>query len=150
MKLLIDADALPNLLKPILLTQIQRLDIHTIVISNKKVTIGKHSTIEYIIVDISADEADHKIVELVSSSDLVITADIPLADRVISKDAYALNHRGELYDKENIKHHLMIRNLMSELRDAGEITKGPAAFNKKDVHKFSSELNKFLQKIFKK
>ena len=150
MNLLIDGDALPNLLKPTLLSQIQRLDIPTIIVSNKKITIGNHHTIEYIIVEISADEADHKIVELSQSNDLVITADIPLADRVVSKGAYALNHRGEIYDKENIKHHLMVRNLMSELRDAGEITKGPVAFNKKDVHKFASELNKFLQKVFKK
>lgn len=75
----------PNLLKPILLKQIERLGIETMAVANKKISIGKSKYISYLIVDAGADEADHKIVELVQEGELVITADIPLADRVISK-----------------------------------------------------------------
>lgn len=147
MTLFIDGDAFPNLLKPIILKAIGRLKLETYVISNKKITIGKSPYIEYIIVDAGADEADHKIVEMVKPADLVITADIPLADRVISKDAHAIDHRGELYSIENIKQYLTMRNFMQEMRDAGEITGGPKAFGQKDAQNFANQLNAFLQKM---
>ena len=146
MKLYIDADALPNILKPILLRAIDKLQIKTFVVSNKKVTIGKSTHITYIIVDAGADEADNHIVELLQNDDLVITADIPLADRTITKDAHAIDHRGELYTQENIKHYLAMRNLMQSIRDSGEVTKGPAPFGQKDAQNFANQLNKFLQK----
>jgi len=85
MRLFIDGDAFPNLLKPIILKAIERLELETYVIANKKINIGKSKYITYIIVDLGADEADHKIVEMVEENDLVITADIPLADRIITK-----------------------------------------------------------------
>ena len=149
MKLYIDGDALPNLLKPIILRAIERLDIVSYIISNKKINIGKtpkSQLINYIIVEQGADEADNHIVELVEKDDLVITADIPLADRVISKDAHAIDHRGELFTTENIKHLLAMRNLMQEIRDSGEMTKGPSAFSPKDVGNFANNLNAFFQK----
>jgi len=93
-------------------------------------------------------EADHKIVELISEGDLLITADIPLADRVIELNAHAIDHRGELFSKENIKHLLTMRNLMQSIRESGEITKGAATFSKKDVHNFSNTLHSFLDKIY--
>ena len=146
-KLYIDADAFPNLLKPIIIKQIERLKIKTIVVSNKKVTIGKSSLVEYLIVEAGADEADNRIVELLQEGDLVITADIPLADRVITKNAHAIDHRGELYSKDNIKQYLAMRNLMEKIRESGEITKGPKPFDKKDAQKFANQLNAFLNKF---
>ena len=149
MTLFIDGDAFPNLLKPIVLRAIERVELKTYVIANKKVNIGKSSFITYMIVEAGADEADNKIVELLEANDLVITADIPLADRVISKNAHAIDHRGELYTEDNIKHYLAMRNLMQEIRDSGEVTKGPKAFNQKDCQHFANSLNKFLQGIKK-
>ncbi len=145
MKLYIDGDALPNLLKPILLRAIERLHLETYVIANKKISIGKSASIEYMIVEAGADEADNKIVEFLKEGDLVITADIPLADRVITKNAHAIDHRGEIYTQDNIKHYLAMRNLMQEIRDSGEVTKGPTAFSQKDCQNFANSLNKFLQ-----
>jgi len=147
MKLYIDADALPNMLKPILLRAIEKHHIDAFVVSNKKVTIGNSQYITYIIVDAGADEADNHIIELVKENDLVITADIPLADRTISKNAYAIDHRGELYTEDNIKQYLAIRDLMQSIRDSGELTKGPKPFGQKDVQNFANQFNKFLQKI---
>lgn len=146
MTLFIDGDALPNLLKPILLKAIERLALPTKVIANKKINIGKSVHIEYIIVDLGADEADHHIVELCEIGDLVITADIPLADRIISKKAHAIDHRGELYSIDNIKQYLAMRNLMESIRESGEMTKGPKAFGTKDAHAFANQLNAFLAK----
>ena len=146
MKLYIDGDAFPNLLKPIVLRSIERLQIPTFVIANKKISIGKSNLVTYLIVDQGADEADHKIVEMAQEGDLVITADIPLADRLISKNAHAIDHRGELYSVDNIKQYLAMRNLMEEIRSMGEMTKGPKAFDVNDAHKFSNQLHSFLTK----
>ncbi len=146
MKLYIDGDAFPNLLKPIVLRSIERLALPTKVIANKRISIGKSKYIEYIIVDLGADEADHHIVELCEAGDLVITADIPLADRIINKDAHAIDHRGELYSVDNIKQYLAMRNLMESIRESGEMTSGPKAFGQKDAHAFANQLNAFLTK----
>lgn len=146
MRLFIDGDAFPNLLKPIIFRQIERLNIETIVVSNKSITIGKSKLINYIIVEQGADEADNYIAETLKDGDLVITADIPLADRVISKDAHAIDHRGELYSADNIKQYLAMRNLMEKIRESGEMTKGPKPFVQKDAHEFANQLNKFLTK----
>jgi hypothetical protein len=149
MKLFIDGDAFPNLLKPIILRAIEKQKLDTIVIANKKINIGVSKYINYIIVDQGADEADNKIVEMLNQNDLVITADIPLADRTIDKNAHAIDHRGSMYTKDNIKQFLAIRNLMQEIRDSGEITKGPAPFSQKDAQQFANSLNAFLQKYNK-
>ena len=146
MKLFIDGDAVPNLIKPIVFRTIERLSLSTKVIANKKIDIGKSEHIEYIIVNQGADEADHRIVALCSANDLVITADIPLADRVISKNAHAIDHRGVLYSEENIKQYLAMRNLMESMRESGEMTGGPKPFGKKDVHAFANQFNAFLAK----
>lgn len=147
MTVFVDGDAFPNLLKPILVRSIERLSLKTYVIANKKINLGsKSKLIEYLIVDQGADEADHKIVEMAEEGDLVITADIPLADRIISKKAHAIDHRGELYSVDNIKQYLAMRNLMESIRESGEMTGGPKAFGTKDAHEFANQLNSFLAK----
>ncbi len=147
MKLYIDGDALPNILKPILLRAIEKKHIKTYVVSNKKISLGNLKDIEYIIVEAGADEADNRIIEMLEPSDLVITADIPLADRSITKNAHAIDHRGETYTKDNIKHYLAIRNLMETIRESGEMTRGPKPFSVKNAQNFANSLNNFLQSI---
>ncbi len=147
MTLYIDGDAFPNMLKPILLRAVERLELPAFVISNKRINIGESRHIQYILVDEGADEADHLIAQMVNEGDLVITADIPLADRVITKKAHAISHHGKLFSTENIKNLLSMRNLMQELRDTGESTRGPAPFSKKDAIGFANQLNKFLTKM---
>jgi hypothetical protein len=146
MTLYIDGDALPNLLKPILLRAINRESLATFVISNKRIEIGPSNHILYIIANLGPDEADNKIVDLVEEGDLVITSDIPLADRIVNKNAFVINHIGKLFDADNVKQALAIRDLMQSIRDTGEITKGQAPFSKKDVQKFANQLNQFLNR----
>lgn len=147
MRLFVDGDAFPNLLKPILVRAIEKKSLQTIVVSNKKIYLGDSELITYHIVEQGADVADNHIVQMVEEGELVITVDIPLADKIIAKGAHAIDHRGELYSKENIKHYLAMRNLMEEIRSMGETTKGPPPFNKKDVHAFSNQLQKFLTRV---
>ena len=142
----IDGDAFVNMLKPIVLKQIEKLKIPTVVVANKRVNIGKSQYVSYVIVKAGADEADNEIVTMLKEGDLVITADIPLADRVITKGAHAIDHRGEFYTPENIKQYLAMRNLMESIREMGETTKGPKAFTNKDAEMFANSFNMFLQK----
>lgn len=144
MTLYVDGDAFPNLLKPIVVRAIERVGIPLILVSNKTVHVGRSSWIETIIVEAGADAADDRIVEMVVPGDLVITADIPLADRVIGKKAHAIDHRGERYTPENIKQYLAMRNLMETIRDSGVMTGGPKPFGPKDAHAFANALHRFL------
>ena len=146
MTLYIDGDAFPNRLKAIVFRAIERSSLPTFVISNKRIDIGKSNHITYIIVDSGVDEADQRIIEMVKEGDLIITADIPLADSVITKKAFALDHRGKFFSDDNIKYYLSMRNLMQEMRDNGMETKGPVAFRQKDAHEFANRLNQFLEK----
>jgi uncharacterized protein YaiI (UPF0178 family) len=100
--------------------------------------------IRLIIVNKGADVADQYIVDHVSPYDLVITADIPLAAKVVEKEATAINPRGEIYTEENIGEILSMRDFMKELRDGGTITGGPQEFGAKDVQQFANSLNKLL------
>ena len=146
MKLYIDGDAFPNLLKPILFRAIEKLSLQTFVVSNKRISIGLSKLITYLLVPSGADEADNRIVEMVNENDLVITSDIPLADRVISKDAFALDHRGKFFDVDNIKQSLAIRDFMESIRESGVITKGQNSFNEKDAREFANQLNQFFRR----
>jgi uncharacterized protein YaiI (UPF0178 family) len=149
MRLFIDGDAFPNLLKPIVLRAVERLKIQTFVISNKHVVIGPSKHITSIVVGSKIDEADHRMVDMVEEGDLVITADIPLADRVITKKAHAINHHGDLFTEANIKDCLSMRNLMHEIRDSGIITRGSAPFSGKNTTKFANTFSQFLSKHVK-
>ncbi|WP_456391823.1 YaiI/YqxD family protein [Nitratifractor sp.] len=146
MTLYIDGDAFPNLLKPIILRAVQKRRIPTVIVANKRVSIGDSPQIRLELVEAGADRADDRIVECARPGDLVITADIPLADRLVSRGIEALDHRGTLYTRENIKQLLAMRNLMEEIRNAGEMTGGPKPFGPKDAHAFANAFNAFLSR----
>jgi uncharacterized protein len=146
MKICIDGDALPNILKPIIVRAAERLNLTAVTVSNKPVKIGKTENFIYILVGSGADVADDRIVELVEEGDIVITGDVPLADRVISKNAYAIDHRGKFFDADNIKFYLSVRDMMQSARDSGIVTSGPAPYTQKDAHEFANSFNNFLSK----
>lgn len=146
MKILVDADAFPNTLKEILLRTVLKRSIPTVFIANKKISVPDVPHVSMEVVDQGPDEADHRIAQLCEEGDLVITADIPLADRIVTKGAVALDPRGTIYDENNVKHLLAMRNLMEELRNAGEITGGPSAIGEKTVRAFADGLNRLLSK----
>jgi uncharacterized protein len=144
MRIFIDADAFPNVIKDILMRAAVRLNVPLVFVANKPVRVEDAAHISVILVPAGPDVADDRIAEFAQPGDLVITADIPLADRVVAKGAFALNPRGKLYTEENIKDSLAMRGLMNELRDGGMITGGPATFNKKDRQAFANGLDSFL------
>ncbi len=144
MQIFVDADACPSVIKDILYRAAIRTNTKLILIANRYLHTPNSPLISSIIVANGFDEADRRIIDEVNNGDLVITSDIPLADLVISKSAIALNPRGTLYTKENIKHKLAMRDLMMTLRDNHIIHGGAAAFSQLDSKAFAKELDKIL------
>ncbi|MBF0198100.1 MAG: YaiI/YqxD family protein [Planctomycetes bacterium] len=149
MKIYIDADACPNMVKEVLFRAAIKNEIDLILVANQYIAPNSSPYINSILVGAGDDVADMKIVELCIAGDLVITADIPLADHVVKKKAYALNPRGELYTVDNIKQNLAMRDFMTQLRDTGVETGGPSPFSQKDKHKFANSLDRFLMRYNK-
>ncbi len=144
--IIVDADACPNTIKEILYRAIIRLKIPMILVANSPLTLPKSHLIKSVRVGSGFDVADKYIIEIAAPGDLIITADIPLADAVVKKGAFAPNPRGELYDQNNIKEKLSIRNLMDEIRGTGQLTRGPSPLTNKDNQKFANALDSFLAK----
>jgi len=149
MKIYADADGFPGAAKDILIRAALRMRVPLVFVANKIVAYQRSVLISSVLVTEGPDAADDRIVELVEPGDLVVTADIPLADRVVSAGAFALNPRGTLYTKDNIKDRLSMRNLLSELRNSGIVTGGPPAFGKKDSRAFADQLDRFLVRRMK-
>jgi uncharacterized protein len=149
MRIYIDADAFPNVIKDVLIRASVRLKVPLCFVANKPMRFEGPANISIIQVPEGPDVADNHIAELVQPGDLVITADIPLADRVVTKGAFALDPRGKLYTQENIKNSLALRGLFKELRDGGMISGGPAAFGKLDRQTFANRLDSFLTRHLK-
>lgn len=146
MQIWVDADACPRTIKEILFRAANRTKIALILVANQPLSIPPSPFIKIVKVSAGFDVADHYIAERIQSGDLVITADIPLADAVVSKGGTALNPRGNLYTKTNIKESLAMRNLSHDLRSSGILTSGPSEFSKKDIQRFANALDQFLMK----
>ena len=149
MRILIDADACPVPAKEILYRASERLNVPLILVANQYMRVPTNSLIEFIQVQQGADVADDHIVEITQKGDHIITADIPLADRVIKKEGFVLDPNGNFLDKENIGQRLAMRNLMDEMRSNGVETGGPSAYDNKKKQEFARHLDQFLQKMFK-
>lgn len=149
MKIWVDADACPVAIKEILFRCADRRRVLVTLVANQTLRIPKSPNISFIKVSAGFDVADNEIVKQMNQGDLVITADIPLAAEVIEEGGIALNPRGELYTRENVKSRLAMRNLMDTLRSGGMDIGGPAAMNKKDIQAFANHLDRWLTKHMK-
>jgi uncharacterized protein YaiI (UPF0178 family) len=144
MQIIIDGDACPKVIKEIVFRAAEKAHLPLTVVANTKVHTPNNPQFKSIVVPANFNEADDRIVELISPQDLVITADIPLADRVIKKGALALDPRGELYDENTIGAKLAFRDLMHELREGGFEGGGPDQFRIRDRERFANNLQKII------
>jgi uncharacterized protein YaiI (UPF0178 family) len=149
MQIWIDADACPAVIKDILYRAAERVKCPLILVANHPLRTPPSPYIKSMQVPGGFDVADNRIVELLQTGDLVITADIPLAAAAIEKGGHALNPRGELYTKDNIRERLTMRNFMGELRNTGVMTGGPAALSLSDRQAFANQLDRFLTRLQK-
>lgn len=144
MKIWVDADACPAVIKDILFRAAARAQVPLTLVANKLLRVPSSPWVRALQVPAGFDEADEKIAGLADHGDLVITADIPLAARVIAKGARVLDPRGEWLDADNIEARLSVRNFMEELRAGGVETGGPAALSQADRQAFANRLDGFL------
>lgn len=144
MRIWVDADACPVVIKEILFRAADRTQIVTTLIANKPLRVPPSPYIKAQQVPSGFDVADNKIILALQAGDLVITADIPLAAQVIAAGGHALNPRGELYTIDNIKERLAMRNFMEELRNSGVDIGGPSSFSQADRQVFASKLDWLL------
>ncbi|WP_206950967.1 YaiI/YqxD family protein [Trinickia acidisoli] len=144
MQVLVDADACPVVIKEMLFRAARRAQVQVTLVANQYLRTPPSPFIKSIQVPSGFDVADERIVELVASGDLVITADIPLAAAVLDKDAHALDPRGNWFTRENIQERLTVRDVMDQLRGVGVDTGGPAPFSTRDSKTFAGQLDRFL------
>lgn len=145
LKIYVDADACPTMIKEILYRVSQRTGIEVILVANQPLNAPRIPTVRSIQVTQGFDVADNYIVEQVAENDLVITADIPLAAEVIEKKARALNPRGELYTKSNIRARLNMRDFMDSMRNSGvQVGGGPPPLSQRDRMEFANALDRYV------
>lgn len=144
MRIWVDADACPNVIKDILFRAAEREQVEVTLVANQWIRTPATRFVRSIQVPGGFDVADDEIVRRVETGDLVVTQDIPLASFAIEKGALALHPRGEMFTKDTIAARLSMRNFMEELRGAGVDTGGPAAMHPRDRQAFANELDKWL------
>ena len=147
MRIWVDADACPRVIKEIIFRASDRLDLPVCLVANTG--LGKHHSrlVTSVVVAEGFDAADDHIVQSAQPEDLVITADIPLAARIVANGGVALDPRGEVYTEENVGERLSYRDLMMELRSGGLVQGGPAQFGLADRQRFASALDRLLTRM---
>jgi len=147
MKIWVDADACPVVVKEILYRAADRTRVELTLVANQVLSTPSSTNINTLQVPQGFDVADDEIVLRCTAGDLVITSDIPLAAEVIEKGGHALSPRGEMHTKENIGARLNMRDFLDTMRSSGvEMSGGPAAFSQRDKQEFANKLDRFLTK----
>lgn len=146
MKIWVDADACPVVIKDILFRAADRTRVELTLVANRSVRTPPSPYIKMLQVTAGFDVADNEIVKRLGVGDLVITGDIPLAAEVIEQGGNALNPRGELYSADSIKGRLDMRDFLDNLRASGIDTGGPSALSQGDRNAFANQLDKLLAK----
>ena len=146
MKIWVDADACPIVVKEILFRAAERAHMQVILVANQTMRSPSSAYIQSVQVAAGFDVADNYIVQNMGQGDLVITADIPLAAEVIEKGGKVISPRGEALTTENIRSRLSMRNFMEEMRSSGQVTGGPPPLSKRDRQIFANALDRLLSK----
>jgi len=141
----IDADACPVKDETYKVAERHGLRVH--VVANAFIVVPRASFIERVAVPAGPDEADNWIAERATRGDIVVTADIPLAARCVKAGASVLAPNGRVFDDASIGMALATRNLMEDLRSAGEQTRGPRPFAARDRSAFLSALETAVQRL---
>lgn len=149
-KVWIDADACPKLVKDIVFRAAMKRQVHLILVANQVIQHPKSAFIHMIKVGAGFDVADNYIVQECRPNDLIVTADIPLADLVVKKGAFAIEPRGRLLTPDNIAERISTRNLMESLRSIGEVRGGPSSFSASDSQSFANGFDRLLTQLMAK
>ncbi len=147
LRIWVDADGCPREVREIVFRASKRLSLPVTLVANTPVSTPASRRVELVIVAAGIDAADQFIAEAVSPRDIVITADVPLAARVVKAGATAIGPRGRVYDESSISEQVATRNLLADLRDAGAVSGGPAPYNQTHKRHFANALDRLLGRL---
>ena len=147
MKIWVDADACPKVIREILYRAAERTSTPLVLVANQPLAVPASTFISSRTVGQGIDVADSAIIGWAEPGDLVVTADIPLAAALVDKGVTGINPRGELYSTENVHQQLSMRNFMDALRGAGVQTGGPPAFDQRAARAFANQLDRLLAQV---
>ena len=147
-RIFVDADACP--VKNEVYRVAERYGLKVFVVANSYMNVPRSDLIERVIVTQGPDIADDLIVERAGETDIVITSDIPLAGRSVEKGASVLSPTGKVFDNDAIGMALATRDLMTDLRSAGAVTRGPPPLSRQDVSRFLQALDLAVTRVKRK
>ncbi len=146
-RIFVDADGCP--VKSEIFRVALRYSLKVYVVSNSRMKLPRDKLLEQVVVNEDADAADDWIVENINENDVAVSADIPLAARCLEKGARVLDPKGRVFTEESIGSALANREFTAYLRDMGNITGGPAPFQKRDRSRFLQEIDNLIQAAFR-
>lgn len=148
MKIWVDADAAPRDVKDIVARAAARLEVPAALVANQRLyTPANNPLVTSVRVEGGPDVADDHIADQAEPGDLAITADIPLAARLVEKGVCTIDPRGTEYTRENIGERLSVRDFMDQLRSTGVETGGPSAYGQKDKKAFAGSFDRVLTRL---
>ncbi|HSF43334.1 MAG TPA: YaiI/YqxD family protein [Thermoanaerobaculia bacterium] len=151
MKIWIDADASPRDVKEIVFRAARRLEMETVLVANSWLSSPEGNPfVSAVRVEGGPDIADRYIAEHAQAGDVAVTADIPLAARLVENQVVVIDPRGDEYTEDNVGDRLAVRDLMDGLRDAGLQSGGPRPYTPKDRQAFSAALDRVLTRVLKR
>lgn len=150
MKIWIDADACPAPVKEVVFRASEKRQLQVVLVANQLQRTPRNPLISQIQVAKTPDAADHYIIQESDITDMVVTADVPLAAELVAKKVHVINPRGEAYTEANVRERLNMRDMMDELRGAGMVSGGPPTYGEKDKQAFANALDRWLQKSLAK
>lgn len=149
MKIWIDADGCPGDVKELVCRAGERLKVPVVLVANRPMKIVRSPFVSLQVVSAGLDVADGEIVRASETSDLAITADIPLASALVGKGVVTIDPRGELYSPANIGEKLAMRNMMQELRGAGLVSGGAGSYGAREKQRFAATLDRELTRLLR-
>ena len=147
MTIYVDADGCP--VKNEVYRVAKRFGLKVYLVSNSRMGIPQEELFELVIVNERFNAADDWIVEQVRDNDIVVSGDIPLAARCLEKGSRVIDPRGRIFTEESIGDALASRGLMAYLRDMGDVTGGPAPFEKRDRSRFLQRLDEVIRAVLR-
>jgi uncharacterized protein YaiI (UPF0178 family) len=144
MTIWIDNDGCPRVIRDLVFKVAERVQWVVCVVGNSWMRIPTSDLFKMVVVPGGFDAVDDHIAAHVTEGDLVVTSDVPLAARVVGSKAKAISSRGDVFDEKNVAERLAVRNLMQELRSAGDIQGGHGTFNDSDKKNFADNFDKLV------
>ncbi|MDD2161120.1 MULTISPECIES: YaiI/YqxD family protein [Pseudomonas] len=147
MRVWIDADACPKAAKDQVVKFALKRRFEVLLVAGQAQVKPAYSCVRLIVVPSGPDAADDYLVEHAVPGELVICSDVPLADRLVKKGVAVLDPRGREFDERNMGDKLAVRNLFTELREAGQVSGGQPPYGERDKQAFANSLDRILTRL---